>query len=63
MRKLAMLALLSVGATGLQAQVLYGSLTGNLTDASGAAVPGAKAEALNVATGIAKQTVTDDRGA
>lgn len=62
MRKLAMLAMLSVGTAGLQAQVLYGSLTGNLTDASGAAVPGAKVEALNVATGIAKQTVTDDRG-
>src|SRR4051794_10452761 len=45
------------------AQVLYGSLTGNITDASGAAVPGVKVEALNVGTGAAKQTTTDDRGA
>src|SRR5215471_6674157 len=44
------------------AQVLYGSLTGNITDASGAAVPGVKVEALNVATGTAKQGATDERG-
>ncbi|PYV15423.1 MAG: hypothetical protein DMG07_09790, partial [Acidobacteria bacterium] len=45
------------------AQVLYGSLTGNVTDASGGAVPGARVEALNAGTGIAKEAVTDDRGA
>jgi hypothetical protein len=44
------------------AQVLYGSLTGNVTDSSGGAVPGAKVEALNVGTGIAKDTITDERG-
>ena len=44
------------------AQVLYGSLTGNVTDASGGAVPAVKVEALNTATGIAKQVLTDDRG-
>jgi len=44
------------------AQVLYGSLTGIVSDPSGASVPGAKVEALNTATGIAKNTVTDDRG-
>ncbi len=45
------------------AQVLYGSLTGNVTDPSNAAVPGAKVEALDVGTGVAKQTTTDERGA
>src|SRR5271165_6381415 len=44
------------------AQVLYGSLTGNVTDKSGAGVPNAKVEALNVSTNIAKQTTTDERG-
>jgi hypothetical protein len=44
------------------AQVLYGSLTGNVTDASGAAVPLAKVEAANIHTGVARQTETDDRG-
>jgi len=46
----------------VSAQVLYGSLTGNITDASGAAVPAVKVEALNVGTGVAKQATTDDRG-
>jgi hypothetical protein len=44
------------------AQVLYGSLTGNVTDKSGGAVPNAKVEATNISTNIAKQTITDDRG-
>lgn len=44
------------------AQVLYGSLTGNVQDGTGASVPGAKVEALNTATGILKQATTDDRG-
>ena len=49
-------------ASQLHAQVLYGSLTGNVTDASNAPIPGAKIEALNVGTGIATQGVTDVRG-
>jgi hypothetical protein len=44
------------------AQVLYGSLTGNVTDVSGAAVPSAKIEALDVSTGIVKRTACDERG-
>jgi len=53
---------IALPATPAWAQVLYGSLTGNVTDSSGSAVPGAKVEALNTATGIAKQSATDDRG-
>ena len=44
------------------AQVLYGSLTGNVSDSSGAIVPGAKVECLNVNTGIGKAVVTDVHG-
>lgn len=42
--------------------MLYGSLTGNITDPSGAPVPGAKVEALNVSTGVAQQTTTQSDG-
>jgi hypothetical protein len=44
------------------AQVLYGSLTGNVTDPSSAAVPGAKVTALNTDTGISREATTDERG-
>ncbi len=49
-------------ASPAAAQTLYGSLTGNLTDASGGVVPNAKVEALNVGTGITKTASTDERG-
>ena len=45
------------------AQVLYGSLTGNVTDPTGAVAVGAKVQALNVGTNVAKTATTDDRGA
>ena len=57
-----MLLVMCLGAVSSPAQVLYGSLTGTVTDAADAAVPGAKVEAVNVATGIAKQSSTDERG-
>ena len=55
--------LVLVSACGVaNAQVLYGSLTGNVTDPSSAAVVGAKVEALNVDTGVVRQAITDERG-
>ncbi|MGP8246147.1 MAG: TonB-dependent receptor domain-containing protein [Bryobacteraceae bacterium] len=45
-----------------RAQVLYGSLTGNVTDPSGAVVPAAKVEAVNQDTGVKRETNTDERG-
>jgi len=44
------------------AQVLYGGLTGNVTDPSGAVVPNAKIEALNTLTGVARSTTSDANG-
>ncbi len=56
------LAAVLVLAPCSNAQVLYGSLTGNVTDTTDRSVPNARIEALNVATGIVRQVVTDDRG-
>ena len=58
-----MAALLVVSGSVARAQVLYGTLTGNVADPSGAAVPGAKVVALNVETGVSRDTNTDERGA
>ena len=55
------LALLALSGTA-QAQVLYGSLTGLVTDASGAIVPGATVQALNTGTGVARQATTNEQG-
>ncbi|MGD0201353.1 MAG: carboxypeptidase regulatory-like domain-containing protein, partial [Bryobacteraceae bacterium] len=55
------LALLALSGTA-QAQVLYGSLTGLVTDASGAIVPGAAVQALNTGTGVARQATTNEQG-
>jgi hypothetical protein len=49
-------------AVPARAQVLYGSLTGNVSDATGAAVTNAKIDAVNTGTGIAKQTSADGNG-
>jgi hypothetical protein len=48
--------------SSLKAQVLYGSITGNVTDKAGLAMASAKVEALNTETGIAKQSTTDSHG-
>ncbi|HVP48172.1 MAG TPA: TonB-dependent receptor [Bryobacteraceae bacterium] len=44
------------------AQSTHGAITGTVTDASGAVIPGAKVEALNQGTGIARSMVTDAQG-
>lgn len=44
------------------AQVLYGSLTGTVTDAAGAVVSGAKVTAVNVQTGVTQDATTDSSG-
>src|SRR3954453_4235500 len=64
---LMMRCLLAVLATILacnssQAQVLYGSVTGPISHQSGAAVPGANVEALNVGTGVAQKATTNNDG-
>lgn len=52
----------AVGATIAGAQVLYGTLTGNVTDPSGAALPGATVTAVNTATGDTSTQPSDSAG-
>ena len=60
----ALVVLIALGgsAVSLQAQVLYGSLVGNVTDATGAAVPGATVTATHKETGASREAVTDTTG-
>ncbi|HEX6732711.1 MAG TPA: carboxypeptidase-like regulatory domain-containing protein, partial [Pyrinomonadaceae bacterium] len=60
---LALLVFLFILVPNALAQVLYGSLVGNVTDSNGAAIPGAKVDITNVATGVVTTISTDDRGA
>ena len=55
-------AALAAAVSTANAQVLYGTLTGNVTDPSSAAVPNAKVEATNTGTGAIRSVNTDDRG-
>ena len=46
----------------LPAQTLYGTLVGNITDPSGLPVAGATVRAQHSATGLARETKTNERG-
>ncbi len=54
--------LLLLYAHDASAQVLYGSVTGTITDQSGAAVPKAHVVVTNIATGVARETDADENG-
>ena len=58
---LAVLLLLS-SSTTVKAQVLFGSLVGNVTDSSGAAVPGAKVKITETQTGQTRELETNEAG-
>ncbi|MBI3695007.1 MAG: carboxypeptidase regulatory-like domain-containing protein [Acidobacteria bacterium] len=56
------LAVMLGAAPGLRAQILYGSLTGNVKDASEAAVSNATVTITSVETNQSRQTVTNEVG-
>ena len=58
---LALLAALLLPRTG-QAQVLYGSIVGNVTDSSGAPIPGATVTIINNETNQSREAVTSTSG-
>jgi outer membrane receptor protein involved in Fe transport len=43
-------------------QIVYGNIIGTVTDASGAAIPGAKVTVTNVGTGVSVSTTTNESG-
>jgi len=49
-------------AVPVRAQVAPGSILGNVTDTSGAAVPGATVTATNIDTQFSRSTTTDESG-
>src|SRR5437868_14066511 len=63
LRVAAVLAGLAQFVPSACSQTLYGSLVGNVTDPSGAAVPAAKVNAVNAETGFTRETIANERGA
>jgi Carboxypeptidase regulatory-like domain len=59
---LVLMLLVLVGPQSAYTQVLYGSVTGTVTDQKGDAVPGVKVEARNLGTGAIKEATTDANG-
>jgi hypothetical protein len=55
--------LLTFFSAPLPAQTLYGTLVGNITDPGGLAVVGATVRAVQTATGLERETKTNERGA
>ncbi|MFZ0589896.1 MAG: TonB-dependent receptor [Bryobacteraceae bacterium] len=59
----AIFALLLIAAHTSRAQSTFGTVLGAVKEPSGAVVPNAKVQLLNVGTGVAKSTITDQSGA
>jgi len=59
---IAVISLVCVATSPLQAQVLYGGLVGNVTDAQGGVLPGVAVTITNIGTGLKLETTTDDTG-
>ena len=60
---LAVCLIVSGAAQTGQAQVLYGSIVGNVTDSSGASVPGAIVKVTQIETNESREVTTNDSGA
>jgi hypothetical protein len=53
---------LALAPCAIDAQVLYGSLTGTVTDPSQALIPGASVHVVNLDTGVVKEVNTNESG-
>jgi hypothetical protein len=59
---LTLMAVLVLGAPSLGAQVLYGTMTGNVTDASGAVIPNANVIAIELGSGVKREVKSNEGG-
>jgi len=57
-----LVALVLAASPNLHAQVLYGSIVGNVTDQTGAALPGAEVTSTNQETNRVQTTITNEAG-
>lgn len=57
-----LLAITCTALPGADAQVLYGSIVGNVVDSSGGALPGATVTITHLGTKATRETVTDNNG-
>jgi hypothetical protein len=57
------IAVVTIAPNPVRGQLLQGSIDGNVTDSSQAAIAGAKVVATDQATGLVRETVTDSTGA
>ncbi|MBM3740607.1 MAG: carboxypeptidase regulatory-like domain-containing protein, partial [Acidobacteria bacterium] len=62
MRKLVISAMFLASGIALYGQGTSGQITGSVTDASGAVIPGAAVAAVNDGTGLKRDAVTNDQG-
>jgi hypothetical protein len=62
MRVLCLLAFLCLLSANLFGQAVYGSISGAVTDASGAAVPNAKVTIIDTGRGVTYSTLTNESG-
>ncbi|HEY8548526.1 MAG TPA: TonB-dependent receptor [Vicinamibacterales bacterium] len=58
----ALILCLGLGVGSASAQVLYGSITGNVTDSQGAVIPGATVTITNRDTGLTRETTSSETG-
>jgi hypothetical protein len=56
------MTILALSSSAVPAQVLYGTMTGTVTDSSGAVIADAQVTALEVRTGVSQTAVTDSSG-
>jgi len=62
MRRFVITILLVAASAAMYGQGTTGQITGSVTDASGAVLPGANVAAVNEGTGLRRETVTNDEG-